>query len=156
MLGFTKVELEAICEAAAVTPCLDPSNVNSDFDRVRMRQWLAQSKAPFEPLAALRSAATLAQSDEALEWMAERLAAQRMTAPNASTIIIDPTNIPAELQRRLLLRAIASLEPGLSPRGTAVDRALDALRKGEKIMIGDWLCTGGATWTIAPAPPRRI
>jgi tRNA(Ile)-lysidine synthase len=156
MLGFTKAELEAICEAAAVSPCLDPSNANNDFDRVRMRRWLARSDAPFEPLAALRSATALAQSDEALEWMAERLAAEHLTSPDPSTIIIVPTAIPAELQRRLLLRAIASLEPGLSPRGTAVDRALDALRNGEKTMIGDWLCAGGSTWTISPAPPRRI
>jgi tRNA(Ile)-lysidine synthase len=156
MLGFTKAELEAICETAAVSPCHDPSNSNDDFDRVRMRQWLAQSDAPFEPLAALRSATALAQSDEALEWMAQRLETDRLTAPDASTIIIDPSAIPAELQRRLLLRAISKLEPALSPRGTAIDRALDALRNGEKIMIGDWLCTGGVNWTILPAPPRRI
>jgi tRNA(Ile)-lysidine synthase len=156
MLSFTKAELEAICEAADVSPCRDPSNSNDDFDRVRMRQWLAQRDTPFEPRAALRSVTALAQSHEALEWTAERLATERLTSPDFSTIIIDPLNIPAELQRRLLLRAIASLEPSLSPRGTAIDRALDALRNGEKIMIGNWLCTGGATWTIAPAPPRRI
>jgi tRNA(Ile)-lysidine synthase len=156
LLGFTKDELDAVCDAAGIAACLDPSNENTDFDRVRMRQWLAQSDTPFNPTATLRATSALTQCDEALEWTARRLESERMSEADAGMITIDAKDVPPELQRRLLLRALERLEPGQKTRGSAIDRALEALRNGEKAMIGEWLCTGGAPWSITAAPPRRI
>jgi tRNA(Ile)-lysidine synthase len=156
LLGFTKAELEAVCDHAQIKPCYDPSNADVDFDRVRMRQWLAQSDHPFNPIATARSTVALAQSDEALEWMAEQLSRDRITVSDSATIRIDPAEVPAELQRRLLLRAIAMLDPELNPRGTVIDRALGALRMGGKAMVGNWLCSAGKQWIVTAAPPRRI
>jgi tRNA(Ile)-lysidine synthase len=156
LLAFTKEELVRVCEESGLVPCDDPSNRNSEFDRVRIRQWLAQSDPPFSPTATLRSTSALAQCHEALEWMAIQLESERIAESDQRLITINPDNIPVELQRRLLLRAIARLDPDLKVRGAAIDRALESLRMGQKSMIGDWLCTGGKQWTVAPAPQRRI
>ncbi|MFN7323953.1 MAG: ATP-binding protein, partial [Sphingomonadales bacterium] len=43
LLGFTKKELVAYCAAHGVVPCDDPSNSNTDFDRVQFRNWLASA-----------------------------------------------------------------------------------------------------------------
>ncbi len=115
LLVFTKAELEAICAQAKITPCRDPSNANADFDRVRMRQWLDRADSPFEPLAAVRSASALAEASEALEWAAQKLFAERAKIDGENQIEINPDGIPAELQRRLLLLAIAQHDATLRP-----------------------------------------
>ena len=71
---------EDICQAAAIHPVRDPSNDNPDFDRVAMRQWLAESDAPFDRLATNRTASALADAGVALDWMTEQLATQRITS----------------------------------------------------------------------------
>jgi tRNA(Ile)-lysidine synthase len=153
-LGLTKAELEEICSAAGISPVRDPSNDDTDFDRVAMRKWLSETAHPFDPLRAVRSAAAFADASEALEWMAERLFASSVTASD-DTLVIDVANIPGEFRRRLLLRALGQIEPGNMPRGDAIDRALIALDSGERITLGNVLCDGGPTWTLRPAPKRR-
>jgi tRNA(Ile)-lysidine synthase len=155
LLAFTKAELEAICADAGITPCRDPSNSNADFDRVRMRQWLGRTDSPFEPLAAVRSATALAEAGDALEWAAQRLVDERVTFDGENRTQIDPDGIPAELQRRLLLLALAQIDDSLAPRGALIDRALSTLRDGGKIMVGNIMCTGGRYWQLSPAPPRK-
>jgi tRNA(Ile)-lysidine synthase len=154
LLDFRKSELEEICAAAGVEPVRDPSNDNSDFDRVAMRKWLTETAHPFDPLRAVRSAAAFADASEALEWMAERLFATSVEAKD-DMLVIDVSDIPGELRRRLLLRALAQIEPGNTPRGDAIDRALVALVAGERITLGNVLCEGGRQWTFHPAPKRR-
>jgi tRNA(Ile)-lysidine synthase len=155
LLGFTKAELEEICAEAGVVPCRDPSNSNLDFDRIKMRQWLSEKGMPIDPLAALRSTSALQQASEALEWTALRLLDERVSLQDGS-IEIDASSIPAELQRRLLLLSLRKIDPAAAPRGELMDRALDTLKKGGKIMIGDVICRGGDRWHLAPAPPRKV
>lgn len=154
LLDFRKSELEAICAAAGVDPVRDPSNDNVDFDRVAMRKWLAGTNHPFDPLRAVRSAAAFADASEALEWATDRLLAAVMTS-DGDTISLDIADVPNELRRRLLLRALARIEPSNTPRGDTVDRALIALDAGERLTLGNVLCEGGAIWTFRPAPARR-
>ncbi|HWW55870.1 MAG TPA: tRNA lysidine(34) synthetase TilS, partial [Sphingopyxis sp.] len=52
----------------------DPSNSDSRFDRARLRHAL-RSQSVLDPAAAARSAAWLAEADEALDWAVERLIA---------------------------------------------------------------------------------
>ena len=60
------------------------------------------------PLA--RSAAALAEAEDALDWAVERLIEERVeSAPGGLTF--DPAGLPAELRRRALLRLLALLAP---------------------------------------------
>jgi tRNA(Ile)-lysidine synthase len=155
MLGFTKKQLEAVCEDAGVAPVRDPSNDDADFDRVAMRKWLSSTDHPFDPIRAVRSAASLAEAAEALGWMADRLFETHVTV-SQDEVILDPADLPDALKRKLLLRALKHIESDIAPRGDAVDRTLMALTAGERSMLGNILCEGGKKWTFRPAPPRRI
>ncbi len=64
----------------------DPSNSDNRFDRARLRHAL-QSQTALDPVAAARSAAWLAEADEALDWAVERLIA---SWPDASGYRGDP------------------------------------------------------------------
>lgn len=153
LLDVTKAELVAICRETGTPFAEDPSNADPDFDRVRVRQALAGFDL-VPPAAASRSAAALADADAALGWMAERLAAERISGDDEA-LILDPANLPRELRRRLLLVALRRVQPGLDPRGEAQDRALAVLAAGETLTIGEVLCKGGARWRFTVAPPRR-
>ena len=153
LLGWRRAELEALVVEAGIVPLRDPSNADPRFDRVRMRQALAQ--ASWISVASLaKSAANLADAAAALDWMTERLAAERITA-EGDALVLDPRDLPVELVRRLLLAAIARLDPAAAPAGPALDRALAALHAGGRASLGALLLQGGPLWHLAAAPPRR-
>ena len=62
LLGWRKTELEALVRAAGIEPIADPSNRDSRFDRVRIRQALAGADW-LDPLGLARSAALLGEAD---------------------------------------------------------------------------------------------
>lgn len=154
VLGFAKAELEQICADAGVEPVRDPSNDDDDFDRVAMRQFLAERRHPFDATRAARSASALAEAGEALDWVLDRLSDERIVMKGDS-VVVDPSNLPRELQRRLLLAALHKIAPQIAPRGDAIDRLLGDLHAGKTAMIGDILCKGTEGWRFSPAPPRR-
>lgn len=154
LLGFSKSELEDICASAGLEPVRDPSNDDADFDRVAMRQWLAQSPHPFDIDRANRTARALGEAAEALAWVADDLSGQRICREDTE-IQCNGENLPRDLKRRLLLRSLALLDPDLEPRGDAIDRLLSDLDAGRTSMIGNILCKGGAVWSFSIAPPRR-
>ena len=152
LLRWRKAELVALVQKAGIKPVDDPSNRDARHDRVRMRQWLKGADwADPERLAA--SAAWLNEADEALEWALAPIVETRLTGEGAA-LIIDPSNIPRELQRRLLLAAFAELGAP-RPRGPELSRALDALRKGGSTTLSGLKLDGGAVWRLQPAPSRR-
>ena len=152
LLGWRKAELAALVADAGIKPVDDPSNYDPRHDRVRMREWLKRAEwANPERLAA--SAAWLNEADEALDWALAPLAEERVTR-DGDAVVIDPTGIPRELQRRLLLAAFVEMG-GPSPRGPELARALDRLRKGGVTTLAGLKLEGGATWRLQPAPPRR-
>lgn len=155
LLGRAKADLVAICAAHGVAPCDDPSNSDLDFDRVKLRQWLKSAPQLLNPCRAARSAAALDEANAALDWMADRLEAERVASQDAQAFNLDPAGLPAELLRRLLLRTLARLDPMLEPRGDTIDRALAILPAGGKLTIGDIACAGGRVWHFAPAPRRQ-
>ncbi len=155
LLGFSKSELEEICIDAGVDPVRDPSNENPDFDRVFMRQWLAQSPNPFDIARANRTAHALSDAAEALAWVVNGLAEQRITEENEQ-LQCDVANLPRDLKRRLLLACLSRLEADLKPRGDAINRLLADLETGKTAMIGNILCQGGEAWKFSIAPPRRL
>jgi tRNA(Ile)-lysidine synthase len=154
MLTFTKNELEEICAETGITPVRDPSNSDDSFDRVKMRQWLAENSHPFDPNRAVRTATAFADAAEALEWMTDALAKTHVTL-NDDGLTFNAKDLPRELQRRLLLRILSQIQPDYVPRGDALDRALDTVADGGKQMLGDVQCDGGKIWRFRPAPKRR-
>ena len=152
LLGWRKLELTALVEAAGVEPVDDPSNRDPRHDRVRMREWLKRADwAEPERLAA--SAAWLDEADQALDWALVPLAAARITRADG-VVTIDPSGVPRELQRRLLLAAFAELG-ARRPRGPELGRALGTLAKGGVTTLGGLKLQGGAVWRVRLAPPRR-
>ncbi|WP_373488392.1 tRNA lysidine(34) synthetase TilS [Blastomonas sp.] len=155
LLGFRKAELAQWCEAHSLPHVEDPSNINRDFDRVRMRAALAGFDA-VDPLAAVRSAAALAEAADALDWAAETLAADAII-DEAGRIGLVRGAYPAALLRRLVIACLQRIEPGCAPRGPAIDRLLASLHTGGQAMVGNVLChvsEGSDVWWFSAAPPR--
>ena len=152
LLGWRKADLAALVAAAGLEPIDDPSNRDPRHDRVRMREWLRRADwADPERIAA--SATWLSEADEALEWALAPLVETRISREEA-TLVIDPSGVPRELQRRLLLAGFAELG-AQGPRGPELTRALDKLRKGGTTTLAGLRLEGGATWRLRQAPPRR-
>jgi tRNA(Ile)-lysidine synthase len=154
LLGFTKDELISICVTAGLNPVEDPSNVNTDFERVAMRNWLANTQHPFRADRAGRTASALAEASEALNWMTETLTQERVQR-ETDAIICDARDVPREIQRRLLIHCLQLMEPELAPRGDAIDRLLSELSDGRTATMGAVKCEGGDNWRFSMAPPRR-
>jgi tRNA(Ile)-lysidine synthase len=154
LLDVSKAELLAYAQAHSLPYADDPSNLDPRFDRAALRAHLVH--APWlDAKAAGRSAAALAEADVALRWLVDDLAARHVRADGAGHVL-DTTDFPREVQRRLLLRLIACTDPDASlPRGDAVDRLLAHAIAGEKASIGALILQGGTQWRIYPAPPRK-
>ena len=153
LLAWRREELAAIVREAGIEAVDDPSNADERFDRARLRRRMREAEW-IDPAAFARSAAALAEADAALEWAAERLFEQRMR-PDPEGLRLDPTGLPAELRRRLLLRALRRLEPAAAPRGEEVSRLLATLDGGGTATLAGIRCEGGGLWQFALAPPRR-
>jgi tRNA(Ile)-lysidine synthase len=154
LLRFTKDELITICAAAGLDPVQDPSNANTDFERVAMRNWLANTQHPFRADRAERTASAMADASEALNWMTGTLTQERVQR-EMDAVVCDARDVPREMQRRLLIHCLRLLEPELAPRGDALDRLLSELSDGRTATMGHVKCEGGDNWRFTMAPPRR-
>lgn len=153
LLGWRHETLCEIVREAGLRPVEDPSNADETHDRVRMRRQLADT--PWLDVPALaRSAAALAEAEEALDWAVERLTAARLNEEKGA-LWLDPAGLPPELLRRLVLHCLERIGPGLQPRGEQVAALIEALARGETATLGRVICRGGACFRFAPAPPRR-
>lgn len=151
LLGWRREELTAIVAEAGLVPADDPANSDPRFDRARMRSFLA-ANPELDPLRLARSAAALADAEQALAWAAERAAAERLERGDDG-ISLDPAGLPRELRRRLLTRAIRMLSPDAAIDG--LDGLLDTLDSGGTGTLAGIVARGDAIWRLAPEPPRR-
>jgi tRNA(Ile)-lysidine synthase len=153
LLGWRRDELGRIVRDCGLAAVDDPSNADDAYDRVRIRRRLAE--APWLDAAALaRSAAALAEAEAALETVADRLQSERTTR-EGKALLLDPTGLPAELLRRLVLRALGAIVGSAPPRGEQVTALIADLRNGRIATLAGVKCSGGKTWRFEPAPPRR-
>jgi tRNA(Ile)-lysidine synthase len=152
LLDWRRDELRAIVETSGIKPADDPTNRDPAHERTRARDFLAGRSWP-DPRQLAASASHLADAEEALEYSAAALFAERVCA-DGSGWSIEATDLPVELQRRLLLRLFAAAGDG-PPRGADLDRALDSLRGGRRCTLGCFMLTGGDRWRAEPVPPRR-
>jgi tRNA(Ile)-lysidine synthase len=153
LLRWRRAALAELVAAEGITPVEDPSNRDERYDRARLRQRLAEADW-LDPAAHGRSAAALAEADEALDWTVEQLIAER-TDSVRDGLTFDAAGLPAELRRRALLRLLTLLVPADPPRGDAVQRLLAALEAGEIATLAGVRCAGGSVWRLSPAPLRR-
>jgi tRNA(Ile)-lysidine synthase len=153
LLGWRREDLARIVGDSGLTPVDDPSNADEAYDRVRIRRRLAES--PWLDSAALgRSAAALAEAEEALETVAAGLFAERAKR-EGETLRLEQAGLPRELLRRLVLRALRTVVDGDAPRGEQVATLIADLERGGIVTLAGVKCSGGKTWRFEPAPPRR-
>ncbi|GAA4034270.1 hypothetical protein GCM10022281_12980 [Sphingomonas rosea] len=152
LLDWRKAELVALVEQSGLDPVSDPANRDERHDRTRFRALLAEDSI-FDSDRLARSAATLREAEDALAFTAEELAAARVRIEGRSAEV-DAGGLPAEYQRRLLSKAMASLGAN-AIRGPDLDRALAAIRDERSCTLGGLRLSGGEIWRLEPEPPRR-
>jgi len=166
LLWFRKAELEEVVGACGIEPSRDPSNENRAFDRVRVRQHLAEHDwLDAESLAT--SAQHLAESWRALDWYAqsdwEEMVALEETVEGLPQYRYF-CNVPRVIQIETVQRIVAELG-GLVSRGEA-GTAADRLWRGDNASLGGVLGRCNIervakvgvemrVWRFVPEPPRR-
>ena len=155
LLGWRRSELEQICTDGQISPATDPSNADERYERVRVRQALRDAEW-LDPEALAKSAANLANADEALEWAADREWSEAVET-NDGRIVYRASTAPIEIMRRVVARVIAELATEGSSgelRGRELDRLVADLQQCNTTTLRGVLCIGGLDWTFTAAPPR--
>lgn len=165
LLGLTKADLVAFCEAAGQPYVTDPSNTNDAYARARLRKLApALAELGLDRTALLRLGARAARADAALVAGAEALRdrARVETTPDESRF--DATALreaPPELLQRLLALEIGRLAPAAPLRLDRLERASErlatALESGGALRLtlaGLMIEAGPRGLILRHAPPR--
>ena len=155
LLGWRKAELVAIVEAAGLQAVVDPTNDDDSLDRTHARRLL--DSAPWlDPVRIAASATNLLDAEEALAWTTERVVEARLRrAEDQACVTIDARDLPRELQRRLLLCALANFTDETAVPGPKLMTLLDTLLDGRTATLAGVKVEAGDTWRLTLAPPRR-
>jgi tRNA(Ile)-lysidine synthase len=156
LLGWRRSELGRICAEAGIAPVADPSNEDTQFERVRIRNAMAHAQW-LDPQSLAASASHLGEADAALEWAATQEWAHSV-ANGGGQIRYRPGSAPPEIRRRIISAAVARLAgegDGDKLRGGELDRLLATLGKGNQATLRGVLCVGGEEWSFSKAPPRK-
>ncbi|CAN5648359.1 hypothetical protein BH10PSE14_BH10PSE14_01160 [soil metagenome] len=161
LLGWRRAALRALVEAAGIPFVDDPSNSDSRYERVRVRQLLA-SQAWLDPVNLARAATHAAEADAALAELADRLWRLHAKANDDGTIEVALPDVPRDLRRRIARRAVDAVRTAAAIARPAFDSAsnvesvLDALERGSSATQGGVLAAAKrGIWHFRPAPPRR-
>lgn len=152
LLNWRKAELVVLVADAGIEAVDDPSNRDPKHDRSRIRKWLGEADWA-DPTRLAASASALRDADEALDWALTPLLSSRIRQ-EAGALIIDPSDLPRELKRRLLLAGFAEMGTP-PPRGPELMRAMDKMDAGEIATLAGLKLEGGSAWRISLAPARR-
>lgn len=152
LLGWRKSELISMVEEAGLNPVDDPSNSDPKHDRTRIRALLKDADWA-DPARLAASASALRDADEALDWALAPLIGSRISR-DGEALVVDPSGLPRELKRRLLLAGFAELAAS-PPRGPDAMRAMDALERWETVTLSGLKLEGGIRWRLSLEPPRR-
>ncbi len=163
LLDWRKAELEAIVERAGIEPVRDPSNQDTAFDRVQVRQHLAEN----EWLSVDRiadSAEHLAEAWRAIEWYAD-LDWEEMVHREDGPSFRYYANVPRIVAIETIRRIIAELGGNVSRSEAA--RAFDRLWHEQNASLSGVLVVPGTerieptgvtmrVWRFVPEPPRNF
>lgn len=156
LLQWRRHDLEAICADAGVTTASDPSNEDTQYERVRIRAAISESTW-LDAEALARSAENLAASEDTIIWATDREWSERV-AVGSHGIVYNLTDAPSEVVRRIVARAISDLGTEGSPeklRGRELTTLISQLRSCETATLRGVRCRGGATWRFTAANPRK-
>ncbi|MDB5716697.1 MAG: tRNA(Ile)-lysidine synthetase [Sphingomonas bacterium] len=156
LLGWRRATLGDVVAQAGLVAADDPSNRDPAYDRTAFRALLANAPR-LRPEGLARTAANLADAEEALCWAVGQLAEVRLTAEGGA-ILCDPSGLPRELRRRLVAAAIARVAgiSGAVPlRGESLDRFIALLDSGRAATLAGVAARPGSPWRLRLAPPRR-
>ncbi|WP_168157381.1 tRNA lysidine(34) synthetase TilS [Erythrobacter sp. QSSC1-22B] len=155
LLGWRKAELEALVRGAGLEPVADPSNRDTRFDRVRVREALAAADW-IDPLALARSAALLGEAEATLEELVAESYSRQVTRENGCFhFTVSRTDyIRVEVVGRIFA------EMGFAPPRSEIARLVARLGSGANASLAGVLGVpsnenGIACWTFRPEPPRR-
>jgi tRNA(Ile)-lysidine synthase len=153
LLGWRRDELAGIVRRSGIQAADDPANRDPRYDRTHVRALLG-SAGWLDPRRLAAAAANLGEAEAALDWCAGKLWDERAREAGHG-LLLDTSGLPRELQRRLLMKAIARLG-GAEPPGPKLIRLLDDLEAGRPgTLAGLTIRPGAEGWSLAPAPPRR-
>lgn len=152
LLGFRRSELARIADAAGILAAADPGNCDPRFERARMRMALADA-AWIDSQAVARSAAHLAEAEEALSSIADTLWQDRVVESDDEIRL--PRSGWAEIDARLLSQAIERF--GGSASRHEVSQLIENLREsGNRRNLAGVIVQRDEHGLICrPEPPRR-
>jgi len=159
LLTWSRSELAFMVDHAGVEPIDDPTNRSEAHDRTRFRALLTSSDL-LPPARIAAAARNLAAAQEVVRW-AEDGAWRARFSSGEQGCRIDASLLPAELERRLLIRAIDQLRNGLGLCETWRTDKLPtvmqmAAEEGRATIAGILLEHEKAQcWRLTVAPPRR-
>jgi tRNA(Ile)-lysidine synthase len=156
LLSWRRTELSEICEAANLSPAIDPTNMDENFERARVRQALGEA-GWLDPIAVAKSGGHLASADEALNWAVAKEWSESVEFGSDELVYRLPS-APVEIIRRIVTRAIAKLAlegNGEALRGRELDRLISDLQRHRTTTLRGVRCAGGLEWRFTRAPPRR-
>lgn len=151
LLAVRKLDLVGIVEAAGLRIIDDPSNDEPAYDRTMARRLLLSGG--IDSARAAETAHHLADAEAALAWTADEAWAGRAEA-DGNAVLLDIEGLPAELVRRLVIRAILSINPAAEPEGPAIERFIVQLRRGERGNVAGVAAEPGRRWRFSAEPVR--
>ncbi len=154
LLHWRKAELVAICAASPFQPIDDPSNRNTAFDRVAMRQNLAQA-AWLDPSAIATSASHIAAAEAYLASTLEAVWTERVSN-SASRDCFTCTSTGSRFENtEIVARILERL--GAKARKSDVATMVSRLERGENASLGGVLASvrkSDGQWYFAAEPAR--
>lgn len=151
LLGWRRAELADVVARAGVITADDPSNRDRRFERVRVRDGIAAADW-LEVDGLARSAAHLAQADEAIEWAAARAFSDVVARDDA---LVWRADAPPAVVLRVLERIVAQIGTSM-PRGSELARWHASLVTGRiSTLAGVRAESRAGEWIFSPAPPHR-
>lgn len=123
LLGVDPAELRAVLDAAGITPVSDPSNLDTDYERVRWRQMLPQLAAlGLTPERIAGFALRMRDADRALEIMVGRAYHEAGSRSADGAAHIDRARLialPRTIAVRVVRRALDEIGGGRKPHALA-------------------------------------
>ena len=159
LLGWSRATLASLVREAGLRAIADPSNSDPRYDRARLRTLLRASPELSASRLAL-AARNLRDAEDALVWTTNREKEARWSNEDGhGTVMLDMTNLPHELRRRLVSRMLdyfrTEFDLTTTWRGAAVDRFIRLLEAGRPATLAGVLARPGPRWHFTLAPPRR-
>lgn len=160
VLDWRRAELRALVRRRELPFIDDPSNADDRFERTRVRH-LLDANEWLGPANLARSATYLAEADGDLRAVVDWLWAARATVEEGD-VRVDATDLPREVRRRLVRRAVtvaraaAGLTEPAFTEASNVEGLLDGLEQGRRVTQAGLLASvRDGRWRLRPAPARR-